>query len=586
LLADGVEDAYPLTRLQLGMLFHSEYESDTAIYHDVVSYHLKAPLNVQIFRLALENIVARHPVLRTSIAITQFSQPLQLVHSQATMELTIEDITSSSIVEEERSIATWIEEDKKRPFLWTESPLARFCLHLRSNSTFNISLSCHHAILDGWSVATLLTELLQQYFSLLGETTSPLRKIPSMTFRDYVALEQQALNSLEYKQYWHQKLADLTITKLPRWQNSQGSELVEIINNQEVEISSDLSAKIKQFANQVGVPLKSVLLASHLKVMSFLSNSADIITGVVTHGRPALEDSEKVLGLFLNTMPLRIQMEDATWTQLVQQTFELEKEALSFQQYPLAQLQQEIGLGQPLFETIFNYTNFHVYQNLSSIEHLEGLGSQGFVQTNFNFVANYSVSPITSEISLQFTYDLTQFNSEQVKKIGDYYRKVLVAMVTKPEERHEKVCLLSEAERHQLLVEWNDTDSEYPQDKCIHQLFEEQVEKTPEAISVVFEGEQLTYRELNQRANQLAHYLTSLGVKAEILVGICVERSIEMVVGLLAILKAGGAYVPLDPNYPTERLSYMLDDSQMSVLLTQDSLRQSLVLLVSPRGLL
>jgi len=429
LLADGVEDAYPLTKLQLGMLFHSEYDPETAIYHDVFSYHLKAPLNLEIFRLALEHIVARQPVLRTSIAITQFSQPLQLVHSQASIGLTIEDITSLSLEEAKRNIAAWIKEEQKRPFPWAEPPLARFCLHLRSDSTFNLNFSFHHAILDGWSVATLLTELLQQYFSLLEETTSPLRKLPRMTFRDYVALEQQALKSREYKQYWHEKLADFTRTNLPRWQNSQESELVEPIKNQKVEIPSDLSAKIKQFANQVGVPLKSVLLAAHLKVMSFLSNNTDIITGVVTHGRPALEDSEKVLGLFLNTMPLRIQMGDDTWSHLVQQTFELEREALPFQQYPIAQLQQEVGLGEPLFETVFNYINFHVYQNLSSLERFKALGSQTFEQNNFAFVANYSVDPIKTKISLHLTYDLKQFNSEQVKNIGDYYRKVLVAMV-------------------------------------------------------------------------------------------------------------------------------------------------------------
>ena len=277
-------------------------------------------------------------------------------------------------------------------------------------------------------------------------------------------------------------------------------------------------------------------------------------------------------------MPLRIQISDDTdtWSKLVQQTFGLEREALPFQRYPLAHLQQEIGLGQPLFETVFNYVNFHVYQDLSSVEHLEEIGFQGFEQTNFALLAQYSVNPITTEISLHLTYDSKQFDSEQVTNIGDYYHKVLVSMVTQPEERHEEVCLLSQADRQLLLVEWNDTESEYPRDKCIHQLFEEQVEKNPNAIAVTFERQQLTYRELNQKANQLAHHLLSLGVKAETLVGICVERSLEMVIGLLGILKAGGAYVPLDPNYPAERLIYMLDDAQVSILLTQSSLVQSL----------
>ena len=575
-LPNGVEDAYPLTRLQLGMLFHSEYAPETAVYHDVMSYYLKAPLNVQVLHSAIEQIVARHPVLRTSIAMTRFAQPLQLVHSQVSIELTADDLSSLPLDEQHSNIATWIEQEKQRPFSWDAPPLARFHIHQRSDDSFNFSLSCHHAILDGWSVATLLMELLQHYFFLLDETVPPLGAAPNLTFRDYVAKEQETLQSQECQQYWHEKLADFTVTKLPRWADNQQRELREQINQQEVEISPALSAQLKQFATKVGVPLKSVLLAAHLRVMNFLSNQADITTGVVTHGRPAVEDSERVLGLFLNTMPLRMQLSGGTWVELVEQTFDIERETLPFQQYPLAQLQQEVGLGQPLFETIFNYINFHVYQGLSGIDNLEFKGGQFFDQTNFTFAVQFSVNPITAEISLSLTYEPNQFSFEQVKSIGGYYSAVLLAMVTQPQERYEQVCLLSKTERHQLLVEWNHTATEYPSDKCIHQLFEQQVEKTPDAVAVVFDGEQLTYQQLNIRANQLAHHLKTLGVGPEVLVGICVERSLEMVVGLLGILKAGGAYVPLDPNYPNERLSYMLGDSQLPILLTQKHLLKQL----------
>ncbi|MEH2238042.1 condensation domain-containing protein, partial [Nostoc sp.] len=474
-LPNGIEDAYPLTKLQLGMLFHSEYAPSTAVYHDVFSYYLQAPLTIQLLHSSIKEIVARHPVLRTSISLTQFPQPLQLVHSQVSIDLPIDDLSSLPLDEQEKIIATWIEQEKQNPFVWEKAPLLRFRIHQRSSDTFNISFSCHHAILDGWSVATLMTELLQQYFFLLGHKVSPLETAPSLTFRDYVALEQETLQSQRHQKYWQEKLADLTVTKLSSSTSPQQHKSVKQVKIQEVEISASLSAELRQLARKVVVPLKSVLLAAHLRVISFLSNQADIITGVPTHGRPAEENSERILGLFLNTMPWRMHLNGGTWIELIAQTFEQERESLPFQQYPLAQLQQELGLGQPLFKTIFNYVNFHVYKRLSGIDNLKLLGVQFFEQTNFALAAQFSVNPVTSEIFLILNYATDQFSSEQMKRISDYYSAVLMAMATQPEEHYEQVSLLTEAERHQLLVEWNQTESEYPKDKCIHQLFEKQV---------------------------------------------------------------------------------------------------------------
>jgi microcystin synthetase protein McyA len=281
--------------------------------------------------------------------------------------------------------------------------------------------------------------------------------------------------------------------------------------------------------------------------MSFLSNQTDIITGMVTHGRPVAEDTERVLGLFLNTIPMRMQMNGGTWVDLVKQTFEQERDALPFQQYPLAHLQQELGSVQ-LFETIFNYVDFHVYQNLAGIDNLEYLGGQFFDQTNFAFAAQFSINPVSAKISLGLAYDLSKFRSEQMKHISGYYNAALLAMVTQPEERYEQVCLLSTAERHQLLCDFNDTITEFPSALCVHQLFEQQTEKTPEAIALVYEQQQLTYQQLNQKANQLAHYLQSLGVGPDMPVGIYLRRSPSMLIAVLAILKAGGCCVPLDSS--------------------------------------
>ncbi|MHC5748568.1 MAG: non-ribosomal peptide synthetase, partial [Nostoc sp.] len=316
------------------------------------------------------------------------------------------------------------------------------------------------------------------------------------------------------------------------------------------------------------------LLAAHMRVLSLLSGKSDVVTGLVSNGRPEETDGERVIGLILNTLPYRLQLLGGTWIDLVNKSFEVEQELIPFRRYPLPELQRILG-RQSLFETAFNFTNFHVYKKLSNIS-IEVLDGKSFSPTNFSFLAEFQQSPFSSQVYLHLDYDNTVFFEQQIQAIGGYYVNTLTAMVSKPNGCYKSHALISAQEQNQLLVEWNNTQTEYPIDQCIHQLFEAQVERTPDAVAVVFEDEQLTYQELNARANQLAHYLQKLGVKPEVLVGICVERSLEMAIGLLAILKAGGAYVPLDPSYPKERLAFMLEDTQVSVLLTQQRLVEEL----------
>ncbi|BAZ70598.1 McyA protein (plasmid) [Fischerella sp. NIES-4106] len=567
-LPQGVEDAYPLAALQAGMIFHSEYSTNVPIYHDVFTYHIRATLNLQALHSAIKQVVNRHAVLRTSFALTNYQQPLQLVHQQVDVPLNLDDLSHLSTTEQEVALDTWIEQEKTRHFDWNVPPLLRFHVHRRTSETFNLTLSFHHSILDGWSVASLLTELLQQYLYLLGKKVLPLLAPPTITFRDFVALEQITLKSQEYRGYWQQKLSDITITKLPRWSESNHANKNWELS---VSISSGVSQGLKQLSKATGVPLKSVLLAAHFRVLSLLTNQTDILTGLISNGRLEDTDGEKVLGLFLNTLPLRLQLLGGSWIDLVRQTFDTERECLHLRRYPLAELQRTFG-GQPLFETAFNFVHFHVYQSIINVKDLEILGGKFFNQTNFTLLANFSLHPISSQVELTLKYDANQLGEEQIKMIGGYYREALTAMASQSSELYEQHCLLTDAQQHQLLVKWNHTKADYVQNKCLHQLFTQQVERSPDTVAVIFGNQQLTYRQLNEQANQLAHYLQTKGVKPEVLVGICVERSLEMVIGLLGILKAGGAYVPLDPAYPTERLEMILADSQVSVLLIQQKL--------------
>jgi amino acid adenylation domain-containing protein/non-ribosomal peptide synthase protein (TIGR01720 family) len=574
-LPDGVEDAYPLAMLQMGMLYHSEYNKESALYHEISSFHLKTHLDVRLLQVAVQDLVNHHPVLRTSFDLSNFSIPLQLVHQQVELPLQVEDWCHLNHSQQEEALTAWFEAEKKRHFDWTQPPLLRFFVHRRTQETFNLTLSCHHAILDGWSVSSMMTELFNRYLSLLGEQASYVSPPLGIAYRDFVALEQQAIASSSTQQYWNEKLHDSTFTKIPRWSSVPTNINVIEVGVQDVTLSPQISGSLKQLAQSAEVPLKSVLLAAHLRVLSLLGGQSDVLTGLVANGRPEQSDGERVLGLFLNSLPFRVELTGGRWIDLLRQVFAAEREMLPHRRYPLAEIQRNLG-GEPLFETAFNFVHFHVYQQMLELDNLQLLGVKFFEQTNFTFAAQFSVNPRSSEVELRLQYDALKLCPEQINRIGEYYFNALVAMANQPQGRYELRSLVSEQEQHQLLVEWNHTQADYVQDKCIHELFAAQVERTPDAVAVVCDNQQLTYQQLNCRANQLAHYLRSLGMGADLLVGLCVERSLEMLVGLLGILKAGGACVPLDPDYPQDRLSFMLEDAQVGVLITQHHLVERL----------
>ncbi|MBD2540823.1 non-ribosomal peptide synthetase [Coleofasciculus sp. FACHB-SPT36] len=574
-LPNEIEDAYPFTKLQAGMLFHSEYSPETAVYHDIISFQVQATFDVEALQTAIHPLISRHAVLRTCFDLTSFKEPLQLVHHTVKIPLQVEDWRHLSDTEQADALTNWFEIEKSRNFDWTRPPLLKFQVNRRTDATFQLTLSFHHAILDGWSVASLFSELFQQYSALLeGEETLEVLPSPVSHFRDFVSLEREAIASEECRNFWSEKLKDSTITKLPRWFPSGEETHQKKPCVPEIFLSYETSANLKQLAESAGVPLKSVLLAAHLRVLSLLSGQSAILTGLVSNGRLEKKDGEKVLGLFLNTLPFCQELPGGTWIDLVKETFASERELLPFRRYPLPELQKELS-RESLFETAFNFTHFHVYESVLGLENIEILDAAFFEETNFALIANFVLNPVSDRVQVKLEYQAS-FPLQEREAIRGYYAKTLEVMASQPSARYEFSTLLSEQEQHQLLVAWNDTQVDYPKDACFHQLFAAQVEKTPDNIAVVFESKQLTYQELNQQANQVAHCLQKLGVEPEVLVGICMERSLEMVVGLLGILKAGGAYVPLDPSYPPERLAFMLSDSQVTVLLTQQHLVENI----------
>ncbi|TCP66053.1 amino acid adenylation domain-containing protein [Baia soyae] len=561
-----IEDAYPMSQSQIGMIYHSQLDATHDLYHNVHSFHLQAPYCEQAWKKAIEELVSRHPILRTSFDLVHSSQPMQCVHRHVEVPLCFFDLRSFTQGEQEERINHSIEHERNQPFHWTEAPIIRFSIHRRNEDTFQLVITEHHAVLDGWSVATMQSELFSLYLYHLG-LAEPLSSAPSTKYKDFIALEQKAIRSDSSKHFWKQQLSEHHDNRLPRLLAQEKIASGADMKYENVPISSNLSQQLKELSLRLQVPIKSVLLAAHLRVISFLCNQKGITTGVVWNGRPEQKDSERALGMFLNTLPFCVSLEDETWSDLIRRVFDQEQEILPHRHYPLAQIQRD-RLGQPLFETFFNFTSFYVLQEMEQSPYIKVLDECSHADTNFTFGVEFSIDPVTSDVHLHLRFDGRQFPSEQIERFAGHYQTALHQMANQPESRYFTTHLLSEEERNKWIEDWNDTGRDYP--VCsLPELFEEQVRKTPDRTALYFEGTEWTYQQLNMQVNKIAHILKKQGVQDNVKVGLFFERSLELVASIYGIGKAGGAYVPFDPETPSERLTFLFEDADILILITQ-----------------
>jgi amino acid adenylation domain-containing protein len=434
----------------------------------------------------------------------------------------------------------------------------------------------HHIICDGWSRGVLIRELAALYEAFSSGKPSPLPELP-IQYVDFAVWQRQWLQGevLEAQlTYWKQQLAGSppvlelpTDRPRPSVQTFQGA-------TQSLMLPKDLSEALKDLSQQEDATLFMTLLAAFKTLLYRYTGQEDILVGTPIANRNRSE-IERLIGFFVNTLVMRTDLgETPSFRELLSRVRKVALEAYARQDLPFEYLVDELQLERdlshaPLFQVMFVFGN----TPMSALE-LPGL-TMSLLETDSGtakFDLTLSMRETEQGLIGDLEYNTDLFDKSTITRMLTHFQTLLEGVVANPDQHLAKLPLLTEAERQQLLVEWNKTQANYPSEVCLHQLFEAQVERTPDAIAVVFEDKQLTYRELNARANQLAHYLRKLGVKPEVLVGICVERSLEMVVGLLGILKAGGAYVPLDPAYPQERLAFILQDAQVSVLLTQQQL--------------
>ena len=576
------EEPLPLSFAQQRLWFLAQLEGVSQAYHISWRAHLEGKLDRRALRRALDRIVARHEALRT----TFISDGGGVAQRVAAIEDSRFQLVEHDLRRQEDGrieLDYLMEQEARAAFDLQAGPLIRARLIQLRDDEHTLLITMHHIVSDGWSMYVFLNELSVLYRAFLRGEVDPLPELV-LQYADYSVWQRKWMEGdilRRQAEYWRGTLAGApmwlglpTDHPRPAQQNYAGALT-------RVELDEDLTAGLKELSKRRGTTLFMTLLGGWAALLARLSGQQDIVIGTPAANRKRIE-IEELIGFFVNPLALRLDLSGSpTVSKLLAR---VKAQALAAQQHQDIPFEQVVEVAHParslshspIFQVMFSWQN--APEGVLELPGLKVRSSQLAPQVTAKFDLNLSLREAGKTIVGGLEYATSLFEAGTIERYLGYFRMLLEAMVADDGQAVDRLLLLSPSESHQVIKEWNETAVEYPaagsrREKRLHYLFEEQVESTPDAVAVVFEAQLLTYRELNKRANRLAHYLRRLGVGPEARVGVCVDRSLEMVVGLLGILKAGGAYVPLDPTYPPERLRYVLEDSAPKVLLTQDRLK-------------
>ena len=570
----------PLSFAQERLWFLDQLAPNNSVYNVPLAVRIGGLLNVVALEQGLNEVVRRHEVLRTTFNV-EGGRPYQVVAPSLTLPLPIVDLRALALDEREAQVQRLATEETQRLFSLAQGPLLWAKLLRLGEEEHVLLVTMHHIVSDDWSVVGVLDqELAVLYEAFSKGEPSSLPGLP-IQYADYAVWQQEWLQGKVLEallSYWRERLAGAppalelpTDRPRPPLQTYRGATHL-------LMLPGTLSQRLQSLSQREGVTLFMMLLGAFEVLLHRYTGQDDIVVGTPIAGRNRPE-IEGLIGFFVNTLVLRTDLSgDPTFRELLGRVRGVTLGAYDHQDLPferlVEELQPERNLSHnPLFQVAFAFQDAY-----ASALHLPGLTATPVKVDTATalFDLTLFVEEHARGLRLVLEYNTGLFDAETIARMMGHLQTLLEGIVANSDRRLSDLPLLTEDERHQLFVEWNDTATEYPQDQCIHQLFEAQVERTPGAVAVVYGDEHLTYRELHERANQLAHHLQELGIGPEVLVSICVERSLEMVAGILGVLKAGGAYVPLDPSYPKERLAFMLADTQSPVLLTQEQFLRDL----------
>ncbi|MEN3329184.1 MAG: hypothetical protein V7638_3991 [Acidobacteriota bacterium] len=577
---ENIEAVYPLSSLQQGLLFHTLLAPRSGVYVVQVCSDLSGDLNIEAFENAWSRLIERHSVFRTFFIWEDISKPAQVVQRSVTLPIELLDWRHLGEAEQNESFNDLLQQDREKGFELSVAPLMRVLLVRVGESAYKFVWSHHHLLLDGWCLSLVLSEVLMFYTACCEKRELQLERGPD--YRDYIVwLQRQDLTAAE--KFWRRTLGDFK-TPTPFGVDrpaANGAATEQDYNSHWSRLSNNATTALQALTRQHKLTMNTIVQGAWGLLLSRYSGQSDVVFGTTVSGRPAeLPGVESIVGLFINTLPVRVRVRERepvfSWLQELQQQ---QVEAREYEYSPLLEVQRwsNVPPGQALFESTMTFENYPVNmssQPTGSMPQQQGLGVGSLTTLNRpHYPISVTVVP-ESSLVVKITYDRRRFDDATVERMLEHFKNLLEGIAATPEARVSELSILSARERQQQLFTWNQTATELPAGNLV-QLFEEQVARRPEQVAIVSGDERVTYVELDRRANALALELRRCGVGPDVLVGICMERSVELIVSLLGVLKAGGAYLPLDPAYPKERLQFIIDDAGPKVILTTDRTDQS-----------
>ncbi len=552
-LPGGLEDAYPLTRMQQGMLYELLADAGKGAYHNVTSFRVQEPagFDAEVMQRAADAVVRRYEILRTGFDWSSYDEPLQLVHPDADLPVGVDDLRGLDDATQADRVRGYLNAEAGRWFELSVPPLIRLHVHVLNDAEYRLTITDCHAVLDGWSLTSLIAELIDRHRrERTGAAAAP-AGAPVPRFAEYVVLEREAVADPAAHAFWDAMVESFPPVRLPR---SAGGDQADKSTCEALRSYGHLHAGIDALAARAGVPRKTVLFTAYYHLMGQLADGDSYSTGFATNGRPERAGSEGMRGVFLNVVPFGVRSPATSWVDLLRDVFAAEQEVIPHRRFPLAEMQRGQWAGEVLVDTAFNYVHFH---GLDS-EHKQEI--EEIARTNFGLMVT------TGPGGVSFESDAGRMSQGEVERLADAYCALLTAMVDDP-EGVPGIPVEATAPRS---GESADRDRD---ERSVVAVFEAQVAAHPDGVAVATADGELTYAQLNAQVNRVAHHLRRHGAGPEAVVGLCAERSIELVVGLLGILKAGAAYLPMDPRDPGRRLDRLIRDTGADLVLAQPAWR-------------
>ncbi len=564
----------PCSSAQERLWFLYQLEPNGAVYNLPAALRIRGPLKIVTLEQSLNEIIRRHEALRTTFSFVE-GKPVQTIASALNLSVSVVDLAHRSKKEREDNAQRLATDAAQQPFDLARGPLLRAHLIRLGDENHLLLLIMHRIIGDTRSLSVLFRELSVLYDSFLGGQPSPLSDLPAQ-YSDFAIWQRERERGKVFERhlsYWRKRLKNLSTFELP---TDRARPAVPSFRGtrQFIELSQDLMQRLVAVSRKEGATLFMTLLAAFQILLHRYTGEDDVVLGSPVTGRNQTE-FDALIGVFANTVILRTDLSgNPTFNQLLARVRETVLGAYAHQDVSLENLVEALQPERNLSRSPFFQVMFAIQNEPKTPAEMSGLEVTVLpvdAQTA-EFDLFLLVTRSTDMHSATIEYNTDLFDQQTIERLLRHFQTLLDGIAANSLQRISELPILMKTEKRQLMLTWNSSWREHPADKCVHQLFENQVERSPDAVAVVFNDQELTYRQLNGRSNQLARYLRKLGVRPELLVGICLDRSIDMIVGLLAILKAGGSYLPLDPGYPVERLKFMLEDSRVFLLLTQQHL--------------